>query len=833
MLLKNVSLEMSPKPLFRKDDDSVLAVFRSMFRDWQSLLRHAEQVSFLWWLSDGSDLLVWNRDWEAPIEWMFWQGFAHPTYDVPLEQDPQRDSIVATPRLYHPDAITLNAADVRRIIGLIRQAGQEVLGCSVRVGMAFDPGAEFSNHPFRYQDHPELLMGAVMKCIDCTARFEADPRPFAGFPDGIPAGLPFGRFFGRQARLYLDDLGFDYLWLSNSFGFGRSPYASGSIGDFFNGREFTPQGNLKVHDDILEFWQLLREEMQGREIECRGTDFTVGMNYVNHATPYPGMYDHALAVPPPPNTPWPALTRNHGIAIAGYLTHIAAAGGDLLPMRFYVSDPWFCNAPWLDRWHRNPHDIYLSGAVARVSPEGRVEAFNDVKFLSVDTSWGEVPEVFPDEIIPHIKRATAMRPDAVSPLLWVYPLREYHGYTFTDSSRIAEVLAGDLLIQQAINDGLPVSTVIATEIFVKLTSDDPARFRGQVLLTPVPLAGSAWEKALTSHLRSGGRVLLYGSTDHAGAEWRQLLGLQTETALDGEFQLEFDPQGIARPEPAPTLTCLHNPALSGGGVSEIAAADVAGLKVLARMHQGGRSRIAASVRSLPEWRGGQLAWVRGTSSIDGQNVHRWSLATLPVTEFYPTERILRLALAELGWQVGIERTEATNESVHLMLTRHRNGFVLAGFSPDSEAALVLRTPLGVPVMPRRTVCLKDGSLRWPVWHWFHEECRVFVEQQEGRLSLLPISPKHAIYRKRWQLTGLCNATVRFFPEAGCEKHTDVLVNGSPNYCIVGEESDRAWVETPWGRCLELRGITGQVMFAWAPDDVVIPVKPAEATRWPV
>ena len=199
-MLANVSLEMTPKPLFRKDDGFVLDVFRKLFRDWDPLLRESERISFLWWLSDGTDLLVYNRDLDAPIEWMFWQGFAHPTYDVALEKDPGRDSMTATPRIYRPDAVELTGADVRRIVGLIRQACLEALGREVRVGMAFDPGCEFSNHPFRYRDHPELLMGDRMKCIDCTARLHADPRPFAGFPQGLPEGTLFGRFFGRRAR---------------------------------------------------------------------------------------------------------------------------------------------------------------------------------------------------------------------------------------------------------------------------------------------------------------------------------------------------------------------------------------------------------------------------------------------------------------------------------------------------------------------------------------------------------------------------------------------------------------------------------------------------------
>jgi hypothetical protein len=159
-----------------------------------------------------------------------------------------------------------------------------------------------------------------------------------------------------------------------------------------------------------------------------------------------------------------------------------------------------------------------------------------------------------------------------------------------------------------------------------------------------------------------------------------------------------------------------------------------------------------------------------------------------------------------------------------MISRNRNGFIFTGFSPDPDTALHVRTPLGAPMLPERRVSLKAGAMRWAVWQWFHEECRVFVDQDAGEMSLMSISAKHALYRRRWLLKGLQNATVRFFPETGCLKHTSVLVNTDIRYCIVGDSCDSSWVETPWGRCLELRNITGNATFAWASDDAVEPIK---------
>lgn len=831
--LANVSLEITPKPLFRKDDAFVLALFRDVFLQWHALLRHADQVSLLWWLSDGTDLLVHNRDWDAPIEWMFWQGFAHPTYDVPLEKDPGRDSITATPRIYRPDAVELTGRDVRRIVEMIRRAGREALGRDVRVGVAFDPGCEFSNHPFRYRDHPELLIGDRMKCIDCTTRLHADPRPFAGFPGGLPEGTPFGRFFGRQARLYLADMGFDYLWLSNSFGFGRSPYAFGGVGQFFDGETYRPEGNVAVRDAILEFWRLFREECPGVGVECRGTDFTLGMNLVNHATPYAGMYASDFGIDPPPNTPWPALTRNHGLALAGYMSQIAGARGSRLPLRFYTSDPWFCNSPWFDRWERRPHDLYLAGAVCRIDEDGTVRAFNDVKFLSIDTSWGEVPEQIPDEVIPHVKRAVAHRPDAVPPVVWLYPFTAYHRYAFERTDRLGEVMAGDLLVQHAINTGLPLSGVVTTEAFATARIARPGLFGGSVLVSPVPEAGSAWADALADHLERGGAVLCYGPSGRADDRWRTLLGVAQSEPIEGVLSLRApDDPDRYRGAPAATV-CEHLPALNAGGIGEVpAVAEGADCRVLATVAKDGVERLAALVRADPAWRGGRLAWVRGTSSVTPAGVRGRNLAAYDPADRYPCEQLLRHALGALGWTVAVERSGPGPESVHLMVSRCRNGFVFAGFSPDPDLVLRLRTPLGAPVLPGRDGSLENGALRWPVWHWFHEECRVFVEQRDGRISLHPEPAKHPLYRVRWVLTGLRDAIVRFFPESGCEGHTSVLVNPDLRYCIVGETCASEWVETAWGRCLELRHVTGTATFAWAPDDAVEPVKAGPGVQPP-
>ena len=806
--LENVTLEISAKPLFQKDDAFVLDVFRNVFRHWWTLLKDAEHVSLLWWLSDGTDILEYDGNMDTVIEWGMWQGFAHPTVKAP-DKDPNGDTILTNPRLYRPNPVKLSYGDLKRIVALMKQAAREVLDAALEVGIPFDPGSEFCRSPFRYERHPEMLLetGAHIRCIDATGKLAADPSHFAGFPDGLPEGTPFGTFFGRQAQHYMQDLGFHYIWFSNSFGYGRSPYAFGGAGQFFDGETYTPAGNTEVRDAVFGFWKLFRAECPERRIECRGTDFTVGMNLVNHATPYAELYSGDLNITPPPNTPWPALTQNHGLALAGYLSRISAFRGERFPFRYYTTDPWFCNDPWMDRWERNPHDIYLSTAIARMDEAGRVQTINDIRFLSIDTSWGDIPEQVPDEVIPHIKRAVKHAPDAVPPVVWVYPFEEYGHYTFDQPERIAEPMAGDLFIQHALNHGLPMSGVVTTAAFARSEGN---AYTGSVLVTPVPVARSDWEKALLAHVERGGSLICYGPTDHASGDWLRLLGLAHAAPVHGDLDLQLTADIDSYEKGAPATRCHHNTALSAGGIREIAD----GANVLAMAGE----RVEASIN-------GRASWVRGTSSVTVAGMKGRNLSPHQATDFYPCEILMRQALARLGWEVAVRREAPSQVSTHLMLSRCRNGFMIAGYSPDDSVAFGLRAPLGAPILPGRNTRLDDGKAIVPVNRWFHEECRVFVEQDSGRVGL-HANPIHvSIYRRRWWMDGLENATVRFFPETGCEGRTSVLLNSDKWLTAIGDPLDVRTVESIHGTYLEMHGVTGDLTFAWSPERPITGVDP--------
>ena len=790
-LFRHGALEFGPKVLFQKDDAYVEGLFTELFRTYRQLLKHCEEVSLYWWLGDGTEILVYDGDMDRKVAWARWQGFANSIKAA----DGSRPK-PAVPYTDHPVDITYG--DIRRIIALAKRCCAEVLGKKLLFILPFDPGSEFNEAPFRYERHTEILLPngpSWIHCIDAIGHFHADTERYAGYPDGIPEGTPFGEFLGRQAQAYFTDMGADGIWFSNSFGFGRSPYATGGTGQFFNGDAFSPDGNAAVRDGVVEFWTLFRRECPNLPVLCRGTDYPVGVNLVNHASAYKQLYEgNRFHIVPPPNTPWPALTRNHGLALAGFLTQNSPFPEERLPLRFYTTDQWFCNNPWFDRWDRSPHDVYLTASMCKLSPEGRVCAINDVHVMGVDGSWGEIVSEVADEVIPHIKRAAAFRPDALPPVLWVYPFDEYNDMVFGADPALDIPFGGDLSIIGALNHALPLAGAVTTANLAATREAHGAAFRETILVTPAPIPGGATERELLAHLADGGRVLCYGTLRYASPAWLAALGMATGAApLEGEFTVSGAPDGAS--------TRFFHPAVIGqGGLVETAA----GATVLASAHQGAETRVLAAAN-------GRAAWVRGSSNVTRDGVLSRSMIARDEREWLAPERLFTTALAALGWDIRIE-SGLFPVPVEFLVSRCRGGFVIAGHSADDEAKVRVRAPWGAPVPLARSVRLVDGAAQIPVHKWFHDELRAFVRQDSGVVGChsQPVISKPL--HRRWLVDGLEHADLRFYVEPGCE--TVYYTTSSHEY---GNRREAVPVETVTdgtGTYFELRDVTGVVSVGW-------------------
>ena len=246
MHLKNITLEMSLKPFGNTDAAVAQNDLPAPVHAMGPLCAHTGQVSVLLWVGDGSEILDYAGDPGEQIEWGKYIGRANLKPEELARRRKTDPNTEFKPRLYcdHPACFTYQSLNT--LIEVIRSAGAEVLQKPIRVGETFDPGPEFAKSPFKYIRHTESCEGAGFEggfsIVSCYSTLKADQRRCAAFPGGIPDGLPFGDFFAKQVRAFFADIRFDYLWLSNGFGFGNFPW--GYEGRFSRGR-FSPDRVLK------------------------------------------------------------------------------------------------------------------------------------------------------------------------------------------------------------------------------------------------------------------------------------------------------------------------------------------------------------------------------------------------------------------------------------------------------------------------------------------------------------------------------------------------------------------------------------------------------------
>lgn len=811
--LANVTLEMSLKPFRSVSDDAVEAVCRTAFEQWRPLIRWAKQVSVLLWTADGSEILTYDGNLDREIEWARYIGAANPKWEVP--GDPEKRSIHARPYLYNENPARITYRDLRRIIAAIKRVGAAVTGLPVRVGETFDPGTEFAKSRFKYELHNEICLantGGPKSFACCYATLNADHERYAGFPEGIPQDTPLGTFLGRQCQHMLSDLGFDYIWLSNGFGFGLETWMT--RGPMFDGVAFDGSKAVEIREKILNFWRTFRAECPDIPIETRGTNLGTGIDLSSDAVPLRDIYDGNFKMQPPPNSPWAALNGDFGLELAGYMSHIAELPNDRgFPFRFYTHDPWWHNSPWLDRYGREPHDIYMPLSVSRIDGTGKVETPSSVLLLTIDDSHGLMPEQVPNEVIPHLHEALRRSPDAPGPLVWVYPFDEYHEMTFGPEKRLEECFFGDWFIRSSIMNGLPLNTVISTRNYLRTLGGGACR--GRIIVTPVPDSGTTLSDALIAHVTRGGRALLYGPTGRADQRMLTLLGLSPAPPIEGELHLSLDGSidhltlGVY-----PSVT-LHRALMSGGGYDATAtqgSVAFATVSDLANQH-----RAAATHRADPTWDGGAVAWVRGTSSYaftGGDLISgRGHLPTGddPTTHFHG-DVLMRFALARLGWSFGFAKRSSGQRNPVTCVSRHDNGFFFSGYVPDTTVEMRLATPHGAPVFVGCDAEVSGGEARYRMPRAWRRECRVFVEQSGGVVTCHEKTAEMIGLRRRLLITGLADATIRFFPEAESRNLSMVLNGRYPFFEGPFVAPDR--VDAADGKNLVARGLSGELLIGW-------------------
>lgn len=773
--LQRVTLEMSLKPFRSLEPKAVEAVCEEVIRQWLPLVGLAKKASVLLWVADGSEILVWDGNLETEVEWARYIGFANEwTFSHIRGKDDPRTAI-----LYADDPVRLTYGGLRDIIAALKRVGRDRFGLELEVGATFDAGPEFAYSAFKYKDHPEInraelggrfiALKADYTVVCSWSKLNADGGRYAAYPEGIPEGTPFGEFFGRQCAGFLPAMGFDYIWFSNGFALSYFPWTY--LGANWDGASLGLADYGELAGKVLSFWELFKRECPHYRTEIRGTNFGTGMDLAKDWIPLRELYDRKYLEYPPPNSPWGALNYDFGLEMAGYLSRIAVLPGSTYPYRYYPNDPWFWQNPWTDLYDREPHDIYCPLSAARMNESGRLEAPGIVEILTVDTEKGELPEDTALEVCMHIRRALRDFPDAPGLLTWVYPFDELHDAAAAGDGGPA--FFHDWFIRNAINEGLPLNTVIGSDAFGKLLAAGGGldAWSGSIAVVSTVWLREEQAERIADLVKRGGKVLLYGPVEDP--RLLELLHLRrAEAGLAGECSLRLDVE-TDRLDGAESGTAplLHRPELAEGAFHELAADDADGYtRIRATVAQGEQERVFALFRSLPQWKGGAVAWVRGSLPYEAAGVTHLPVRQAP--EYADSSVLMRYLLQDFGY--GLFQVKPSNRTppALLFIARQDNGFWFTGCKQDSTVQWRFRFPDGIPLLTGLSTEAGGSAALYPLNRTFHNECRLFVKQDQPSVlscregSPLPTEKKrelHRLTKRRLVVSGLDRAELTIYP----------------------------------------------------------------------
>lgn len=801
---RRLILELTLKPFFDLSDDGVHEVCRGIYRQWEALSRDVEVISFLFWTADGSEILDYAGDLGAEFEWAKWVGIANGPWDKGWQ------NLHTWRWTYRADPPAFTYERLAFIVRALREVGQQLTGKTITVGTTFDPGPEFAESAFKYERHPEIASGKTMgqgKWVHCAAVLNGDDRAYAGFPQGIPHGTTLGTFLGRQGQRFLTDLGFDYLWFSNGFGFALEAWSV--TGEVFDGQTFDTTRTREVRAAILRFWRDFRAECPRFPVETRGSNLSTGMDLAAHASPVRDIYRGGFNLVAPVNSPWASMNGDYGLELVGWLSHIAELPETgVVPFRFYIHDPWWENSPWLDRHRREPNDIYLPLSLARLDAHGTVTRPGSVAMLTIDDTYGRMPDVVPNEITPHIQQALRDFPDAPGLVTWIYPFDEYHEWTFGDDNRVNEVFFGDWFMRAAVNQGFPLNTVVTTANFLAARQEKPTLFAETILVCPAPDAGTPLAAALGAHLQDGGKVLLYGPLHRTDPELRALLGLEIGEGLEGDLDLRTSLAPDTLGSGAFPQQIRLRPVLSGGALRELLpAGDISNGEVLAEVGAADERRAFAITATAG---GGRLVWVRGALSEDVNPTSMLPFRDDP-REWLASERLLRAALQRFGVYLHFTKPTATTPDPLILAARVRGGWTFSGFTPSTNVRLRWCLPDGVPVPVNTDVYLEaDGTGTTILPRAWHRECRVFVQQASpGEVSCYEHTSGGVEVERRLAVTGLVDATVVFLHDTA-HPGARVRFQETPPYPGMGQEVPS---HQPDGLRTVAHGVSGTLLIS--------------------
>lgn len=792
-----LSLEITAKPFKSRDPKDVEAVLKEMFNLWRRPIARADEVYVCMSFGNGEHILKWSGNMEDEVEWDKYKGHNNAKYAFDMDSFA---GIELTPYVENPLPMTYR--DLLVICDAVKRVCAAETGKKCRLLTNFEPGPEFAESTFKYVEHPEILNKqgtAHGASIAFDACLHKDAYHYAAYPDGIPEGELFSRFLGKQVDHFFKTFGYEGLTLSNGLGFGTFPWTLN--GRNFDGKQFGLVDFKEESESMSTFWESLKKEAP-YPMAAQGTNWPVASDLATKCIPLKDYYNKKYLDMPLANTVSVFFNDSVGFSMQALLSRSSYADG--FRTYFYLNDMWYPQNPFDDfPYDGEAYDFYIPASMSLIDSEGNLEALSGVA-LSVGNENGEFAESTFVRFLPHYERALDHLPDKVSPLTLLYPFDEFHKAA-EDKKHLPMLYFTDCYSATAIDSGLPLNSVCSTENFEKAL--EKGMLYGTILMTVLPMEGAAYTDKLISFIEGGGQVLFYGSEKYADKRIKDLLGLKTDSAIDGELTLKASLELEDVSDESLTGGIIrHMPVDSDGGVSAVSES----ANVLCEVVSGDVRRAYMTEKEIGK---GKAVWVRGSlpfSIENGENI------VYHDSKYISAPRFMRYALSRFEWRI-LETFSEKSNPMQVMMFRHDNGLYFTGYAPDNTLSLGLSTPMGAPLLPGFTTEIKDGAAWYHVPTTLWKPCHLFIRQKEGKIRLRHVYNSRKFKTCTYAATGLDHAEILISVPGKYWDSVEITVSDKEFSVMDNKLSDSGEYEIRLNEkdhTILLINVTGKLQVSW-------------------
>jgi hypothetical protein len=166
------------------------------------------------------------------------------------------------------------------------------------------------------------------------------------------------------------------------------------------------------------------------------------------------------------------------------------------------------------------------------------------------------------------------------------------------------------------------------------------------------------------------------------------------------------------------------------------------------------------------------------------------------------------AIRAFGYGISFTKKVEGVKGATMTIHRYNNAHIVSVYNFNTTTDTHITMPLGAPILSGMETEVSGKCATYRFSRAEHRECRVFVEQKSGVISCKESPPGNMRYRRRIQITGLEDATVRLFPEHTCEAAVAINSFGTPNY----DERFRYVEDEVYGKYLLGEHVTGNIWF---------------------